>query len=108
MKQKIKTILQTLMAVTVILFVSGIWYVVSAEKNEALHAKQELEIQEVVETLEAITTHTLPNFERSNNQTFINSTVACVDYIYNSILLVYLCLYQFYSDFITSSWLYLV
>ena len=83
MKQKIKTILQTLMAVTVILFVSGIWYVVSAEKNEALHAKQELEIQEVVETLEAITTHTLPNFERSNNQTFINSTVACVDYIYN-------------------------
>ena len=84
MKQKIKTILQTLMAVTVILFVSGIWYVVSAEKNEALHAKQELEIQEVVETLEAITTHTLPNFERSNNQTFINSTVACVDYIYNT------------------------
>lgn len=84
MKQKIKTILQTLMAVTVILFVSGIWYVVSAEKNEALHAKQELEIQEVVETLEAITTHTLPNFERSNNQTFINSTIACVDYIYNT------------------------
>ena len=84
MKQKIKTILQTLMAVTVILFVSGIWYVVSAEKNEALHAKQENEIQEVVDTLEAITTHTLPNFERSNNQTFINSTVACVNYIYNT------------------------
>ena len=84
MKQKIKTILQTLMAVMVILFVSGIWYVVSAEKNEALHAKQELEIQEVVETLEAITTHKLPNFERANNQTFINSTIACVDYIYNT------------------------
>ena len=45
MKQKIKTILQTLMAVMVILFVSGIWYVVSAEKNEALHAKQEIEIR---------------------------------------------------------------
>ena len=38
----------------------------------------------MVETLEAITTHTLPNFERANNQTFINSTVACVDYIYNT------------------------
>ena len=84
MKQKIKTIIQTLMAVTVILFVFGIWYVVSAEKNEALVAKQEIEIEKAVETLEAITTHTLPNFERSNNQTFIDSTVACVNYIYNT------------------------
>ena len=42
MKQKIKTILQTLMAVTVILFFGGIWYTVSAEKDEALHAKHEL------------------------------------------------------------------
>jgi len=84
MKQKIKTIIQTLMAVTVILFVSGIWYVVSDEKNEALVTKQEIEIEKAVETLEAITTHTLPNFERSNNQTFIDSTVACVNYIYNT------------------------
>ncbi len=84
MKQKIKTIIQTLMTVTVILFVFGIWYVVSAEKNEALVAKQEIEIEKAVETLEAITTHTLPNFERSNNQTFIDSTVACVNYIYNT------------------------
>lgn len=84
MKQKIKTIIQTLMAVTVILFVFGIWYVVSDEKNEALVAKQEIEIEKAVETLEAITTHTLPNFERSNNQTFIDSTVACVNYIYNT------------------------
>ena len=84
MKQKIKTIIQTLMAVTVILFVFGIWYVVSVEKNEALVAKQEIEIEKAVETLEAITTHTLPNFERSNNQTFIDSTVACVNYIYNT------------------------
>ena len=84
MKQKIKTIIQTLMAVTVILFVFGIWYVVSAEKNEALVAKQEIEIEKAVETLESITTHTLPNFERSNNQTFIDSTVACVNYIYNT------------------------
>ena len=84
MKQKIITILQTLMAVTVILFFGGIWYTVSAEKNEALHAKQELEIQEVVDTLEAITTYTRPDFERENNHTFINSTVACVSYIYNT------------------------
>jgi len=84
MKQKIKTIIQTLMAVTVILFVSGIWYVVSDEKNEALVTKQEIEIEKAVETLESITTHTLPNFERSNNQTFIYSTVACVNYIYNT------------------------
>ena len=84
MKQKIKTIIQTLMAVTVILFVFGIWYVVSDEKNEALVAKQEIEIEKAVETLEAITTHTLPNFERSNNQAFIDSTVDCVNYIYNT------------------------
>jgi uncharacterized FlgJ-related protein len=83
-KQKIKTILQTLMVVTVILFVSGIWYVVSAEKENVKAAELELEMEEVVETLEAITTHTLPNFERENNQTFINSTIACVDYIYNT------------------------
>ena len=84
MKQKIKTILQTLMAVTVILFFGGIWVTVSAEKEEATAAKLELEMEEVVETLEAITTHTLPNFERANNQTFINSTIACVNYIYNT------------------------
>ena len=84
MLAKIKTILQTLMAVTVILFVFGIWYTVSAEKDEALHAKQELEIEEVVETLEKITTYTRPDFERENNQTFIDSVGACVNYIYNT------------------------
>ena len=84
MKQKIKTILQTLMVVTVILFVSSIWYVLSTEKENVKAAELELEMKEVVETLEAITTHTLPNFERANNQTFINSTIACVDYIYNT------------------------
>ena len=84
MLAKIKTILQTLMAVTVILFVFGIWYTVSAEKDEALHAKQELEIEEVVETLEKITTYTRPDFERENNQTFINSVGQCVNYIYHT------------------------
>src|SRR5210317_178167 len=84
MVQKIKTILQTLMAVMVILFFGGIWYTVSAEKEQAHADKLELEVQEVVDTLEAITTYTRPDFERENNQTFINSTVACVEYIYNS------------------------
>jgi len=84
MRQKIKTIFQTLMAVTVILFVFGLWHMVSADKDDMLVAKQENEIQKVVDTLEAITTHTLPNFERSNNQTFIDSTIACVNYIYNT------------------------
>ena len=84
MVAKIKTILQTLMAVVVILFFGGIWYTVSAEKEQAHADKLELEVQEVVDTLEAITTYTRPDFERENNQTFINSTVACVEYIYNT------------------------
>ena len=84
MREKIKTIFQTLMAVTVILVFSGIYYTISAENEEATAAKLESEIEEVVETLEAITTHKLPDFERANNQTFINSVGACVNYIYNT------------------------
>jgi uncharacterized FlgJ-related protein len=84
MREKIKTIIQTLMAVTAILFVSGISYLVSANSDKVSSEKIELEIEDIVETLEAITTHTLPNFERSNNQTFINSTIACVNYIYTT------------------------
>jgi len=84
MVAKIKTILQTLMAVVVILFFGGIWYTVSAEKEEAQALVLEKEVEEIVETLEAINTYTRPDFERENNQTFINSTVACVDYIYNT------------------------
>ena len=84
MREKIKTIIQTLVAVTAILFVSGISYLVSANSDKVPSEKIEIEIEKAVETLEAITTHTLPNFERSNNQTFINSTIACVNYIYNT------------------------
>lgn len=84
MREKIKTIFQTLMAVTVILVFSGIYYTISAENEEATAAKLESEIEQVVETLEAITTHKLPDFERANNQTFINSVGACVNYIYNT------------------------
>lgn len=84
MREKIRTIFQTLMAVTVILVFSGIYYTISAENEEATAAKLESEIEEVVETLEAITTYKLPDFERANNQTFINSVGACVNYIYNT------------------------
>ena len=72
------------MAVVVILFFGGIWYTVSAEKEEAQALVLEKEVEEIVETLEAITTYTRPDFESENNQTFINSTVACVEYIYNT------------------------
>ena len=84
MISKIKTILQTLMAVTVILFVGGVWYTVSAEKEETQANLLEKEVEQVVETLEAISTYTKPDFERENNQTFINSVGECVNYIYNT------------------------
>ena len=84
MVAKIKTILQTLMAVVVIMFFGGIWYTVSAEKEEVKADVLELEVEEIVETLEAINTYTLPDFERANNQTFIDSVGACVNYIYNT------------------------
>ena len=84
MLAKIKTILQTLMAVTVILFFGGVWYHVSAEKEETQAILLEKEVEEVVQTLEKINIHKRPNFERENNQTFINSVGACVNYIYNT------------------------
>ena len=46
--------------------------------------KIELEIEQVVETLEEITRFEKPDFERANNQTFINSVGQCVNYIYNT------------------------
>lgn len=84
MKEKIKTILQTLMVVTVILFGVGIYTVVEGAKEDKQALILEKEVEEIVETLEAITTHELPDFERANNQTFINSVGACVNYIYNT------------------------
>jgi len=84
MREKIKTILQTLMVVTVILFGVGIYTVVEGAKEDKQASILEKEVEEVVETLEAINTYTLPDFERTNNQTFINSVGACVNYIYNT------------------------
>ena len=84
MKEKIKTILQTLMVVTVILFGVGIYTVVEGAKEDKQALILEKEVTEIVETLEAINTYELPDFERANNQTFINSVGACVNYIYNT------------------------
>ena len=75
-----KTITYTLMCVVIIGFSFAIYEMYKESQAEA----KEIEIQEVVETLEKITTYTRPDFERENNQTFINSTVKCVDYIYNT------------------------
>ena len=72
------------MAVAAIMFMFGVYtiYANAIDKKEA--AVLELEVEQVVETLEAITTFKRPDFERENNQTFINSTIACVNYIYNT------------------------
>ena len=80
MKAKIKTIFQTLMFVFVIGFISAVWYAY----NTSIAEEQEAITNEVVETLEEIIVYEKPDFERENNQTFINSTVACVNYIYNT------------------------
>jgi len=80
MLKTIKTVLYTLMACVVITFASALWW----KYEQSMADAKELEIQEVVDTLEAITTYTKPDFERANNQTFINSVGQCVEYIYNT------------------------
>ena len=80
MLKTIKTVLYTLMACVIITFASALWW----KYEQSMADAKELEIQEVVDTLEAITTYTKPDFERANNQTFINSVGQCVEYIYNT------------------------
>ena len=80
MIQKIKTVFATLMVVFIVAFSFGIWHTYKQNSIEAA----EIETQEIVETLEKIISVTRPNFERENNQTFINSVGACVNYIYNT------------------------
>jgi len=80
MVEKIKTVFATLMVVFIVAFSYAIWYTYEQGKSEAA----ELELTEIVETLEEITTYTKPDFERENNQTFINSVTQCVEYIYNT------------------------
>lgn len=80
MIQKIKTVFATLMVVFIVAFSYGIYH---TYKQSLVNAK-ELEIEQVVETLEEITRWEKPDFERENNQTFINSVGHCVEYIYNT------------------------
>ena len=68
------------MVVSVLAFAAMVY---STYKDGISEAK-ELEIEQVVETLEEITRWEKPDFERANNQTFINSVSQCVEYIYNT------------------------
>ena len=78
--EKIKLITQTLMVVVIVAFGFGLYHLY---QNGQVNA-QEQEANEIAETLEEITTYELPDFERANNQTFINSVGQCVNYIYNT------------------------
>jgi len=80
MIQKIKTILYTLMVVFIVTFVGTIWYTY----NNSVAQEQEKFDNEVVEVLEEIIDYKKPDFERANNQTFINSVGQCVNYIYHT------------------------
>ena len=80
MKEKLKTIFQTLMFVFIVAFIGLIYY-----SYQNTMAKEQVKFDnEVVETLEEIIVYEKPNFERANNQTFINSVGQCVNYIYNT------------------------
>ena len=78
--EKIKLIASTLMVVTIFAFSFGLYYLYQDSQAQA----KEQELEQIVETLETINTYTKPDFERANNQTFINSVGACVNYIYNT------------------------
>ena len=80
MVKTIKTVLYTLIVVFIFAFTYAIWHTYKQGQVNA----QELEIEQVVETLEEITRWEKPDFERENNQTFINSVGQCVEYIYNT------------------------
>ena len=80
MLKTFKTVLYTLMSVFVIGTAVGVWYAYAESKQEQV----EIETQEIVDTLEKIIDVTKPDFERANNQTFIDSVGACVNYIYNT------------------------
>ncbi len=85
MLKTFKTVLYTLMSVFVIGTAVGVWYAYAESKQEQV----EIETQEIVDTLEKIIDVTKPDFERANNQTFIDSVGACVNYIYNTTTDVY-------------------
>ena len=85
MLKTFKTVIYTLMSVFVIGTAVGVWYAYAESKQE----QTEIETQEIVDTLEKILVVTKPDFERANNQTFINSVGECVNYIYHTTTDVY-------------------
>ena len=80
MFKTIKTVFYTLAVVFVFTFSYVVWHTYEKSRVNA----EEIELEKIVETLEEITTYTKPDFERANNQTFINSVGQCVNYIYNT------------------------
>ena len=80
MLKTIKTVFYTLAVVFVFTFSYVVWHTYDKSVAES----KEIETQEVVDALEEIISVTKPDFERANNQTFINSVGACVNYIYNT------------------------
>ena len=85
MIKTIKTVFYTLAVVFIFTFSYVVWHTY----NKSVAESKEIETQEVVEALEEIINVTKPDFERANNQTFINSVGACVHYIYNTTTDVY-------------------
>jgi len=85
MLKTFKTVIYTLMSVFVIGTAVGVWYAYADSKQEQI----EIETQEIVDTLEEIISVTKPDFERANNQTFLDSVGACVNYIYHTTTDVY-------------------
>ena len=80
MLHNIKIVFRTLMVVSVLAFAT----IVYSTYHDGVSEAKEKEIDEIVETLEKITRWEKPDFERENNQTFINSVSQCVEYIYNT------------------------
>jgi Bax protein len=68
------------MSVFIVATIAGVLYAYGEQKEQ----KAEIETQEIVDTLEKILVVTKPDFERANNQTFINSVGECVNYIYHT------------------------
>ena len=80
MLKTIKTVFYTLAVVFVFTFSYVVWHTYDKSVAES----KEIETQEVVDALQEIISVTKPDFERANNQTFIDSVGACVNYIYNT------------------------
>ena len=83
-----KTVVYTVMTIAIMAIATGVW--ISYERSVA--DAKEMETQKIVDTLAEITTHKKPDFERANNQTFINSPIITrpnkpiIDWFLNAII----------------------